>query len=262
MTEVPSDPHGVVVANLFDAIARYRRDHPGVIRRYGGGSEFRFWLPRMASGRNPDLGVVLHGAPKDGRGRQFAALAAEVVSTSSMKRDYETKREEFHAYGLLEYWIVDPLQRQVTVLTRHGDTWNELVVRGDELIVSMVLPGFATTVDELWVDVEDEAADDEAADPGRTARESELQTRIGGRHTSCAVTAGRYAAYAYFVESTVMVDREVSSGLFVPASTLHYANAAYASGGFVFGASSSRFIGAGKKSSHVIRYVSSSGAGT
>ena len=166
VTEVPSDPHGVVVANLFDAIARYRRDHPGVIRRYGGGSEFRFWLPRMASGRNPDLGVVLRGAPKDGRGRQFAALAAEVVSASSVKRDYETKREEFHAYGLLEYWIVDPLKRQVTVLTRHGDTWNELVVRGHEVIVSMILPGFATTVEELWVDVEDEAADDEAADPG------------------------------------------------------------------------------------------------
>jgi hypothetical protein len=54
--------------------------HPGVIRRYGGGSEFRFWLPRIASGRNPDLGVVLRGAPKNGRGRQFAALAAEVVS--------------------------------------------------------------------------------------------------------------------------------------------------------------------------------------
>jgi Uma2 family endonuclease len=65
VTEVPNDPHGVVVSNAYDAISLYRRDHPGVILRYGGGSEFRFWLPRMISGRNPDLGVVLVGAPKD-----------------------------------------------------------------------------------------------------------------------------------------------------------------------------------------------------
>ena len=159
VTEVPNDPHGVVVANLFDAISRYRRDHPRLIRRYGGGGEFRFWLPRMVSGRNPDLGVVLRGAPKDHRGRQFAALAVEVVSASSVTRDYETKREEYLAYGLLEYWIVDPLKREVTVLTRRGDAWHENVFRDDQVIFSLVLPGFATTVGELWIDV-DETQDD------------------------------------------------------------------------------------------------------
>ncbi len=85
VAEVPGDPHGDVVANLFDAISRYRRDHRGFVRRYGGGSEFRFWLPKMVSGRNPDLGVVLHDATKDHRGRRIAALAAEVVSTTSVK---------------------------------------------------------------------------------------------------------------------------------------------------------------------------------
>src|SRR5262245_15005355 len=114
VTEVPNDPHGDVVANLYDAISRHRRDHRGVVRRYGGGAEFRFWLPGMISGRNPDLAVVLRGAPRDWRGRRVPALAAEVVSRGSVKRDYETKRQEYLAYGLLEYWIVDPLKRQVT----------------------------------------------------------------------------------------------------------------------------------------------------
>ena len=53
VSEVPDDPHGDVVANLYDAISRYRREHPGVIRRYGGGNEFRFWLPGMISGAIP-----------------------------------------------------------------------------------------------------------------------------------------------------------------------------------------------------------------
>jgi hypothetical protein len=73
-----------------------------MIQRYRGGGEFRFWLPRMISSRHPDLAMVLRGAPCDRRGRRIPALAAEVVSRGSIKRDYETKREEYLAYGLLE----------------------------------------------------------------------------------------------------------------------------------------------------------------
>jgi Uma2 family endonuclease len=159
VVEVPNDPHGVVVCNLYTAVARYRGEHPGVIHRFGGGSEFRFWLPGMISGRNPDLGVVLRGAPCDWRGRRIAALAAEVVSRDSVERDYQIKREEYLAYGLLEYWIVDPLRRQVTVLTRRGDAWHEAVFRDQQVLASLVLPGFATTVAELWVDIDAEAGD-------------------------------------------------------------------------------------------------------
>jgi len=63
---------------------------------------------------------------------------------------------EYLAYGLLEYWIVDPLKRIVTVLTRRGDVWNEAVYTDQQVIVSIVLPGFATTVAELWVDYEED----------------------------------------------------------------------------------------------------------
>jgi len=162
VSEVPDDPHGVVVCNLYRAVNRYDGAHPGMIHRYGGGNEFRFWLPRMISGRNPDLGVVLRGAAKDWRGRRVPALAAEVVSQSSIERDYIIKREEYLAYGLLEYWIVDPLQHQVTVLTRRGDAWDEAVFRDEQVIASLVLPGFATTVADLWIGVEDE----DPANPG------------------------------------------------------------------------------------------------
>ena len=163
VTEVPNDPHGVIVSNLYTGVARYHLEHPGFIYRYGGGNEFRFWLPGMVSGRKPDLGVVLRGAPKDFRGRRFPALAAEVVSRGSIHRDYVEKREEFLAYGLLEYWIVDPMKRQVTVLTRRGDVWDEQVVRDDQVIPSLVLPGLLTTVNELWATVEDDDSAEETA---------------------------------------------------------------------------------------------------
>jgi Uma2 family endonuclease len=164
VNQVPNDPHFQVVANLFAAVGGYRREHPGIILRFGGGNELQFVLPGLTSGRNPDLGVVLRGAPRDWRGRRIAALAAEVVSRGSIDRDYVTKRAEYLAYGLMEYWIVDPLERKVTVLTRRGDTWSEAVFRDDQVIASLVLPGFATTVAELWADVED-GDDEDPADP-------------------------------------------------------------------------------------------------
>ena len=158
MTEVPNDPHGDVVCNLLRAVRDYERDHPGIVRRFGGAGEFRLWLPRMVSGRNPDLAVVLKGAPIDNRGRRVPALAAEVVSegTESEDRDYRVKREEYLAFGLGEYWVVDRFRKQVTLLIRDGDQWLEQVLRDDQIIASHVLPGLAATVASLWVDVEDD----------------------------------------------------------------------------------------------------------
>jgi Uma2 family endonuclease len=169
VNQVADDPHRQVVGNLYNGIARYHLLNPGRILTFGGGGEFQFVLPGLNSGRNPDLGVVLRGAPKDWRGRRQPSLAAEVVSRSSIERDYVTKREEYLAFGLDEYWIVDPLERKVTVLTRQGDTWAEAVFRGEQVIASLVLPGFATTVAELWVDVEDDE-DNGAATPGAGAQ--------------------------------------------------------------------------------------------
>ena len=111
----------------------------------------------MVSGRNPDIAIVFRDAPKDQRGRRRPALVVEVVSEGGEDRDYRTKREEYWAFGALEYWIVDRFMRQVLVLFRQGEGWAERTFHGDEVIVSELLPGFVGTVAELWVDDDDEA---------------------------------------------------------------------------------------------------------
>ena len=163
VTEVPNDPHGQIVANLYRAIARHDLNYPELIKRFGGAGEFRLWLPGMISGRNPDVAVVLQNAPKDHRGRRIPVLAIEVVSQGGEKRDYETKREEYLAYGLLEYWIVDPQVRKVTVLTRHGDVWSEKVQEGDQRIESLILQGLEARVADLWAGLEEEESADEGS---------------------------------------------------------------------------------------------------
>jgi Uma2 family endonuclease len=153
VTEVPNTPHRRVVGNLYRAIARYDAEHPGVIETFGGGAEFRLWIAAIGSGRNPDLGVVLEGTPPDARGRTQPALVAEVVSPGSRTRDYQTKRSEYLAFGLREYWIVDPAERKLILLVRSGVAWTEQVLQGDQIIDSCALPKLGCRVSELWVGV-------------------------------------------------------------------------------------------------------------
>jgi Uma2 family endonuclease len=163
VSDVPNDPHGVIVWAILQFVAAYNLKHPSVIHRAGGANEFRFWLPGMISGRNPDVGVALRGTPKDWRGCRPASLAFEVVSDGpeAHERDYVTKRAEYLAYGLREYWIIDPQTKTVTVLIRDGDVWVEQVYRDDQQAVSLVFPGLAIRLPHLWPESEDDQSDSE-----------------------------------------------------------------------------------------------------
>ena len=113
VAHVPGDPHGLIVCQFYRLFTRYEDAHPGVIDRFGGASEFRLYLPERISGRNPDLAVALLGTPPDDSGDRPPSLAIEVVSEGSEAhtRDDVTKREEYLAFGLREYWIVDRFER-------------------------------------------------------------------------------------------------------------------------------------------------------
>lgn len=159
VSDIPKPRHRRTVANLFRMAATYDRDHPDLIDYFGGSAEIRTAIPQLDLARHPDFGIVFHNAPLDQAGDLRPVLVAEVVSPSSKKRDYQAKRRDYLDCGIPEYWIVDSLLRQVTVLVRQGDgadaTWAERVFRGDEVIESLSLPGLAMTVADLWKGVSD-----------------------------------------------------------------------------------------------------------
>ena len=43
-------------------------------------------------------------------------LVVETLSPSSLKRDWEDKRELYARYGVKEYWIADPVHKMVSVM--------------------------------------------------------------------------------------------------------------------------------------------------
>jgi Uma2 family endonuclease len=76
-------------------------------------------------------------------------LAVEIVSPDSVERDYEEKRRRYEAAGVLEYWIIDPLESTATFLVREGDAFVERLSR-EHVYQSRALPGFELDTRWLW----------------------------------------------------------------------------------------------------------------
>ena len=99
--------------------------------------------------REPDL-VFMATEHADRLGEQYwrgADLVMEVVSPDDPQRDTVTKRREYAQAGIPEYWIVDPADTSITVLTLQGQ---EYTLHGEfvagETATSLLLDRFMVDV--------------------------------------------------------------------------------------------------------------------
>lgn len=104
--------------------------------------------------REPDIVFLRPERIKSLKGQPSGAdLAVEVVSEGeeNRKRDYVEKRREYAEAGIAEYWIVDPQERKVTVLTLDGSEYREhgVYVIGDTA-TSVLLSGLQVVVMDLF----------------------------------------------------------------------------------------------------------------
>lgn len=113
------------------------------------------WV-RMAEGniREPDVVYVRASRIKDRqRPADGADLVMEVVSPDkpAPERDYVTKRQEYAATAIPEYWIIDPQTRVMTILVLAE---GEYRVHGEfqpgDIATSVLLPGFSINVAEAF----------------------------------------------------------------------------------------------------------------
>ena len=77
-----------------------------------------------------------------------ADLVVEIVSPDGLERDTEEKPLDYAEAGIPEYWIVNPLDSTITVLTLDGQAYrlHGRFQRG-ERATSRLLPGFDVSVD-------------------------------------------------------------------------------------------------------------------
>jgi Uma2 family endonuclease len=111
----------------------------------------RLWPEKI---REPDVMFFKRERILDRRQPPHGAdLAMEVVSegAENRKRDLKTKREEYARAGILEYWIIDPEEMRITVLTLDGPSYREHGVFGPgAAATSVLLPGFTVPVDAVF----------------------------------------------------------------------------------------------------------------
>jgi Uma2 family endonuclease len=73
------------------------------------------------------------------------------VSTHSRQRDTFRKRNLYARFGVPEYWIIWPEERQVDVLRLVGTLYEEAAsLAVGDTITSPLLPGFALPVERLF----------------------------------------------------------------------------------------------------------------
>ena len=148
--EMPTKSHQKVVHYLLNLLLAFLAAH-----RLGDAiaAPYRIRL-RGETYREPDI-AIYRTEHLDRFGERYgdgADLVVEVVSddAASRTRDYDDKRRDYAAAGIPEYWIVDPAERRILVLTLDGDRYS---VSGefaaDDEAASRVLPGLRVRVADV-----------------------------------------------------------------------------------------------------------------
>ena len=144
---MPTDEHqGILffLAQTFQGVIEPR----GVVR-------FAPLRLRLRAGklREPDLLLLRDRADPRRENRYWhgADLVLEVVSPDKPERDLVDKRRDYAEAGIPEYWIVNPLDETIIVLTLRGTTYVEHGhFRRGTSATSVLLAGFSIAVDAVF----------------------------------------------------------------------------------------------------------------
>jgi Uma2 family endonuclease len=144
---MPTERHQAMLEVLFLAVRDF-------IEPLGGKARFAPMRLRIRAERfrEPDL-LVLRDAHDPRRQNRYwlgADVVMEIVSPDDPGRDTRDKRAEYAEAGIPEYWIVDPDDETITVLTLQGGHYIEHGrFRRGERATSAVLAGFSVSVDDV-----------------------------------------------------------------------------------------------------------------
>ncbi len=144
---MPTDRHQVISRFLLFALFAFIQ-HTGGMVLY---APLRIQI-REGKFREPDLLLVRDANDPRRQNRYWlgADLVVEIVSPDDPERDTKIKRAEYAKAGILEYWIVNPEDDTITVLTLDGGSYREHgVFRRGNTADSVLLQGFTVQVDAV-----------------------------------------------------------------------------------------------------------------
>ena len=144
MSRIPVAAHERFVDVFGYLLRKYMFEHPNgaILDETLPG---RYVRTEPDTRRQPDRAVWVGLGREPDEAADVPAILIEVVSRSRRDRvrDYETKRDEYRAAGVKEYWIVDRFADPGPTVTVAFADGAERVVGPGETYESPLLPGFA-----------------------------------------------------------------------------------------------------------------------
>jgi len=77
-------------------------------------------------------------------------LTIEIVSPGNPEDDYRYKRSEYAALGIPEYWIIDPQESKISILTLVDGFYDVVEFRGEDAIAFPTFPELKLTVAQIF----------------------------------------------------------------------------------------------------------------
>ena len=145
---MPTDRHQAILQCLFLPLSSFVGARGGTVR-------FAPLRLRIREGkfREPDL-LLVRDAGDSRRKNDYwrgADLVMEVVSPDDPERDTQVKRGDYAEARIPEYWIVNPMDETITVLTLAGGEYAEHgVFRRGQQAESALLEGFVLGVADVF----------------------------------------------------------------------------------------------------------------
>ena len=155
---MPTERHQIILLFLYRLLYAHVQASPrdGVVVTSG----LRMRV-REGKFREPDLLLLRDRSDPRRRDRFWlgADLVVEIVSPDDPARDLVVKRADYAEASIPEYWIVDPANETVAVLTLAGNAYVEhgVFARGDTA-TSPLLDGVAVNVAALFDEAESQPA--------------------------------------------------------------------------------------------------------
>ena len=145
---MPTFTHQSILLFLYEMLRTYLKPRGGVVMV----AALRLRV-RPGKFREPDLLLLRDRTDRRCQDRYWegADLVVEVVSPDNPDRDLVEKRADYAEAGIPEYWIADPRDETVRVLSLRGAAYVEHgVYRRGDTATSALLAGFAAEVSAIF----------------------------------------------------------------------------------------------------------------
>lgn len=154
--EMPGLLHEIVVTWLVRVLGTWVAPRGGIV--FGSNAKFAI---SPSSGRKPDLTMYLPAhpsLPRYGAVRVPPDVAVEIITPTprDVRRDRVEKLDDYAAFGVRYYWIVDPEQQTFEIFELGGDGRYVRALGATEGTITTVpgCAGLTLALDELWREAE------------------------------------------------------------------------------------------------------------